>query len=157
MAAYPDFNHVAVHVRDIDASIAFYSEYGGMEVLEIRGSGGHRVAWMITPTARAVLVLVGEPRPRLRRRLAMLLARILPPSFHLGVALASREDVERLCDRARRAGCLRREPADHGPPVGFYGMLRDPDGNNFELSHGQRMLEALEEQPEVPAADRTSN
>jgi hypothetical protein len=28
---------------------------------------------------------------------------------------------------------------DHGPPVGYWGSVTDPDGHNLELSYGQEV------------------
>ena len=30
-------------------------------------------------------------------------------------------------------------PRDLGPPVGYFGMISDPDGNHLELSYGQEV------------------
>ena len=68
----------------------------------------------------------------------------LAPPSHLGVACASRAEIDRLCELARREGCLRREPHDSGPPVGYVASLSDPDGHTLELSFGQDVTEAVE-------------
>jgi catechol 2,3-dioxygenase-like lactoylglutathione lyase family enzyme len=140
-----DFTHVALQVRDLEASLAFYRDYGQMRVFDQRGTrGGGRVAWLASTSQRFVLVLVAPRRMSLWHRLARLVAKVLPPANHLGIELASREEVEQLCERARREGILRKAPGEHGPPVGFYGMLSDPDGNNVELSHDQATRAALD-------------
>ena len=141
-----DFTHIALHVADLEASLKFYQDYASMSVLEQRETpDGSRVVWLANTSRRFVLVLVAPRRMRLRHRLAREIARILPPASHLGVELGSREEVVRLCERARSEGILRRAPAEHGPPVGFYGMISDPDGNNFELSYDQTTRSALEQ------------
>ena len=56
---------------------------------------------------------------------------------HLGIACANRSEVDRRSARAKRAGRLLREPEDGGKPVGYWALLRDPDGHNVELSFGQ--------------------
>jgi len=61
----------------------------------------------------------------------------LKPFAHLGVACASRADVDRLCEQARAEEVLLSGPADYGPPVGYWAFLRDPDGHTLEISHGQ--------------------
>ena len=144
--AAADFTHVALHVADLEASLAFYRTYAGLEVFDRRETpAGGRVAWLTSPSRRFVLVLVAPRRLRLRHRVARALARLAPPGSHLGIELGSRAEVEALCRRARAEGILRRAPAEHGPPVGFYGMLSDPDGNNVELSHDQETRQALGE------------
>jgi len=58
---------------------------------------------------------------------------------HLGVACASREEIDKKTQIARAQGILRREPVDAGEPVGYYVFFADPDGNTLELSYGQRV------------------
>ena len=40
---------------------------------------------------------------------------------------------------ARADGMLELEPRDAGPIVGYFCMLRDPDGNSVEFSFGQAL------------------
>ena len=42
-------------------------------------------------------------------------------------------------EQARRGGCLVAAPRDLGPPVGYYGLIRDPDGNTLEVAYGQEV------------------
>lgn len=143
--AEADLTHLAIHVVDLEASLKFYREYASMDVVDERAtSTGGRVVWLANSAGRFVLVLIGTGRMSLKHRLARELARLLPPASHIGVELDSREEVVRLCERARKEGILRRAPKEHGPPVGFFGMIADPDGNNFELSYAQTVREVLD-------------
>ena len=36
-------------------------------------------------------------------------------------------------------GCLLREAHDSGPPVGYWALMRDPDGHTLEVAHGQEL------------------
>jgi catechol 2,3-dioxygenase-like lactoylglutathione lyase family enzyme len=140
-----DFTHLALIVADLDASLAFYRRYTELRVADERHeSGGGRVAWLTDEIRRFALILVCPGRLSLRNRLALAIARRLPPANHLGFEFGSREQVEELCTLAAREDVLRREPRDHGPPVGFYGMLTDPDGNSVELSFGQDTRKVFE-------------
>jgi len=56
---------------------------------------------------------------------------------HFGYDLPSRAAVDDIARRAQAEGVLMQGPADAGPIVGYYCMLRDPDGNLVEFSHGQ--------------------
>ncbi|MBU6297257.1 MAG: VOC family protein [Alphaproteobacteria bacterium] len=129
--------HVALVVKDLDASIAFYAKYGGMSVVQRRP--GHRegggVAWISDRTRPFVIVLIQSPG---------LEDTPLGPVGHLGVAVADRGEVDRLAAEARRDGVLRKEPTDSGPPVGYWTYLADPDGNILELSYGQDVALAVE-------------
>ena len=122
-------SHIALTVRDVDLSIDFYREFADFEVVHRRGARGHRVVWLSDLHRPFAVVLVESATDDVR----------LGGIAHLGIACANRADVDRRCDRARRAGCLQREPEDGGSPVGYWALLRDPDGHNVELSFGQEV------------------
>lgn len=130
--------HVAFLVSDLDRSLAFYAKYAKMEVVHRRDdpATGTEVAWISDKTRPFVLVLIQKPQtiPRSLQRIA---GKMVPYFSHLGVACASRADVDRLCDEARTEGCLRLGPEDYGPPVGYFAFFTDPDGHTLEVSFGQ--------------------
>ena len=122
--------HVALTVTNIDASVAFYARYADMRVVHEREDHpGSRVAWISDLTRPFVLVLIQAPRDE----------HILAGYCHIGVGCASRDEVDRLVELARSEGCLALGPKDSGPPVGYWAFLRDPDGHQLELSHGQEI------------------
>ncbi len=134
--------HVAFVVGDIEASIRFYAEFANMKVVHDRvdTSTGSRVAWVTDGTRPFVLVLIGLPASiPVRRWLSKTVAGLVPAFSHLGVGCKSREEVDALCERAKRQGILRQAPADLGPPVGYFGLIRDPDGNTLEVAFGQEV------------------
>jgi catechol 2,3-dioxygenase-like lactoylglutathione lyase family enzyme len=59
------------------------------------------------------------------------------PLDHLGFQCEEREDVDRIAARAKQLGILELPPQDLGPPVGYFTMLRDPDGHLIEFTYGQ--------------------
>ena len=128
-------SHIALTVRDVDRSIGFYHEFAEFEVVHHRGARGHRVVWLSDLRLPFALVLVESDTDEVR----------LGGVAHLGIACPSREDVDRLAARAREAGCLLREPEDGGNPVGYWALLRDPDGHNLELSFGQEVAAEVEQ------------
>jgi catechol 2,3-dioxygenase-like lactoylglutathione lyase family enzyme len=122
--------HVALPVRSLAASEAFYGKYAGMQTVHERPG----VLWVSDRTRPFALVLIetaGEIKPLL-------------PMAHLGVGVRSREDVDRLCRLAREERCLAREPEDSGPPVGYWALIRDPDGHTLEVAFGQEVRHTVE-------------
>jgi catechol 2,3-dioxygenase-like lactoylglutathione lyase family enzyme len=126
----PRLTHLALGVRSLDRTIAFYRTHVHLHVVHERNDGGMRVVWMAEEpeNPRFVLVLFevpANPAPG-------------PTTLqHLGFTLASRAEVEKAADAARADGVLVLEPTDAGPVVGYICMLRDPDGNQVEFSFGQ--------------------
>jgi catechol 2,3-dioxygenase-like lactoylglutathione lyase family enzyme len=121
--------HVALTVRDLARSIAFYREFGGFEVVHERHDEqtGSAVVWLSDLTRPFVVVLIQNDEP----------IHPLAGSNHLGVSVPSREDVDAAAARARVGGQLELGPTDSGHPVGYWAIIRDPDGHQLEVSHGQ--------------------
>lgn len=138
------FIHLALLVTDLEASTAFYERYTDMKVVHRRRDrGGGDTAWMNDGTRPFVLVLsthVRRSAPTMwLRRVARAISLFVARPVHLGIACASRAEVEARCREAEREGCLVTPANDAGPVVGYYGMLTDPDGYYLELSYGQEV------------------
>lgn len=124
--------HIALPVTDVESSVAFYSKYARMGVVHRRkgqSEGDGEVVWVSDRTRPFVLVLIEVET----------VEHPLVPWAHLGVGCESREEVARLCGEARAEGRLLTEPTDSGYPVGYWALLRDPDGHTLELSFGQEV------------------
>jgi catechol 2,3-dioxygenase-like lactoylglutathione lyase family enzyme len=132
-------SHVALLVRDLDSSIAFYQEFANLQVVHRRTVGGdiNEVAWMADGLRPFALVLVAS---------TSLDDTPLGPFGHIGLACATREDVLSRADEAERRGILRSAPRDAGPPVGLWTYIADPDGNTLELSFGQEIAFSIASQ-----------
>jgi len=122
--------HVAFAVSDIERSIDFYQRYAAMQVVHRRSDATSEAAWLSDFTRPFVIVLVRAPG---------LVDTPLGPFGHLGVACRSRDDVDRLAREASAEGILRLGPKDSGPPVGYWALIADPDGNTLEVAHGQEV------------------
>ena len=126
----PVLTHVALGVRDLDRTIAFYKKHVQLHVVHERADSGMRVAWLADrePDAEFVLVLLehGVESPAGPTTL-----------LHIGFAVASREEVDRAAAAARAEGILVLEPVYAGPIVGYFCLIEDPDGNHVEFSYGQ--------------------
>ncbi len=120
--------HVALPVSDMDASLGFYAEYASMEVVHERGEPGERVAWISDRTRPFVVVLLERS-----------VDHRLGGWSHLGIGVESRQAVDDGLQRAVAAGFDALGPFDAGPPVGYWGIIADPDGHNLELAYGQEV------------------
>ncbi len=128
----PAFTHVALHVRDLDACIAFYRQFCGLvPVHERAGSApGERIVWLAQPGRETEFIFVlmsGGPGHEQAER----------DYTHFGFALDSRAEVDEIAARAERDGCLVWPPRQEPYPVGYYCGVTDPDGNRIEFSYGQ--------------------
>lgn len=126
----PAFTHLALHVRDLDACVAFYRAYCAMEIVRERVDGGTRVVWLAEPGREREFIFVLIPGGPGRDQIAT-------DYSHIGFALGSRAEVDALAARAEAAGCLAWPPRAEPYPVGYYCGVRDPDGNFVEFSYGQ--------------------
>jgi catechol 2,3-dioxygenase-like lactoylglutathione lyase family enzyme len=125
------FTHVALPVRDIDASVAFYAKYAAMKVVHRRtdANAGNTVVWLSDGTRPFAIVLIETREVR----------NPLLPIAHLGVGCASRAEVERLVEEAKGEGRPTIGPVDAPYPVGYFALISDPDQHTLELSHGQEV------------------
>ena len=137
------WTHLALHVRSLEASIAFYERYTNLRLIERHSdasSTGMEVVWLSDKPAGAeggfVLVLQqGTPRAMPDAKPQQPLA----PISHLGFAMGSREDVDALAANAKDAGLLRLGPVFLNPYAGYLCIISDPDGHNVEFSYGQSL------------------
>jgi predicted lactoylglutathione lyase len=122
--------HIALPVRSLENSITFYETYANMHVVHSRPG----VAWVSDRTRPFAIVLLetsNEIHPLL-------------PMAHLGVGVSSRAEVDRLCELAVENGCLARAAEQMEPPVGYWALIRDPDGHTLEVSYGQDLAGIVE-------------
>jgi catechol 2,3-dioxygenase-like lactoylglutathione lyase family enzyme len=122
--------HVALFVRDVERTIEFYSRFAGLHVVHQRVDNDVPVAWLSEQESDPRFVIVAiQMQPADPG---------FPPNMaHFGYDLPSREAVDEMAARATADGVLVQGPLDAGKIVGYYCMLRDPDGNLVEFSHGQ--------------------
>lgn len=126
----PAFTHCALHVADLDKSIAFYECYCGMTIVKEHGTDEKRVVWLASPGAedRFVLVLLGGGPLRDQDDDDM---------THYGFGVPTRAGVDRIAAQAKEDGLLHWEPRDYAPPTGYLCGVKDPTGYIIEFSYGQ--------------------
>lgn len=124
--------HIALPVSDIDRSIAFYRRFADMEVVHRRvGHDGGHIAWISDLSRPFVIVLMQDDGAADQGRLG--------GWAHLGVGCVSREEVDHRLVTASAEGHEVLGPCDDGPPVGYWGLIVDPDGHNLEVAYGQQV------------------
>jgi catechol 2,3-dioxygenase-like lactoylglutathione lyase family enzyme len=124
--------HVAIHARDIKTTVEFYKSYCGLIESHRRVDDNVTVVWLAEEAREGefVLVLIGVPHRD----------QVDPaPMAHLGYAVDSREEVDRLGALAADDEILVAAPKDAGPVVGYFCMVHDPEGNWIEFSYGQAL------------------
>lgn len=135
LAMRPLLTHIALRVRNIERSAAFYEKYAQLSLVSMRNEPDTRVGWLGNPRVKEnfVIVLLEFPFEPSEH----------PRFDHLGLDLPTREQVDAVAEMARLEGILELEPKYHGPVVGYFCMIRDPDGNRVEFSHGQKIGQSL--------------
>ena len=122
--------HIAVRTMAMEASVAFYQRYAALHIVHERCDDGIRVVWLShrREDPDFVIVLLEMPHEPMREPGA---------TDHLGFAVSSREEVDRIGEIARAEKTLKWGPIYAGPIVGYFVMVRDPSGNTCEFSYGQ--------------------
>ena len=140
----PALTHLALHVRDLDACIAFYRDMCGMRVVHERGEdAARRVVWMAEPGRERDFIFVLLPGgPGAAQQDA--------DFTHIGFALESHAAVDSVAAKAAADGRLMWPPRQEAFPVGYYCGVRDPDGRAVEFSYGQPLGPGAEDLPAAP-------
>ncbi|SQH78132.1 conserved protein of unknown function [Shewanella benthica] len=122
--------HIALHVRDVEACVDFYSSYAGMNVIHERPSGEKRIVWLCEPGQESQFIIVILPGGKGHKQQ-------MNDFSHLGFALESKAVVDKIAMRAEEEGILVWGVREDSYPAGYYCGVRDPDGNFVEFSYGQ--------------------
>ena len=141
MSSLPRWTHIALRVRDIEASIEFYTRHTPLRLLVRREDENGFGAWLghdDAPEHPFILVLASflpDRDPYADSEPAA-----LGPFAHLGIELESRDDVDAIAATA----------AQLPPPIGYVCMVKDPDGNTIEFSYGQEVFSFAREHMRRP-------
>jgi catechol 2,3-dioxygenase-like lactoylglutathione lyase family enzyme len=136
----PALTHLALHVRDLEATVRFYEDLCELHCIHRRGEPSQpgEVAWLAEAGRERdfILVLIGGGPTR------------SPPArdfSHLGFAVGSRDAVDRIAARGQESGCLVWAPREEPYPV----------GNAVEFSYGQPLGPGAEALDATLLADAT--
>jgi len=124
----PRWTHITINVSDLERSIDFYTSLCGLSIVRDRRPEGRHNVWLGPKTQSGedplfVLVVVQD---QVKARLD-----------HFGFQCESRDEVDRIAALAREQEILVEPPIDIGGVVGYFTMVRDPDGHLIEFTAGQ--------------------
>lgn len=136
------WTHVALQVKDIEASIAWYERFTHLEVMLRNQDDAGFGAWMAdrTKTGEPFLLVMAQFLEG-KDPFADLPHGVLGPFAHFGIEVTERTEIDRLAELGREHGCLAFGPAQMPAPIGYICFLKDPDGNTVEFSYDQGVYE----------------
>jgi predicted lactoylglutathione lyase len=134
--------HIALPVRDLDATMAFFAKYTSLINIHERHDAdtGLRTVWLANSRdvtdegARFVVVLICGSLPTKITGDIKEQYGFLTSIAHLGISVESRDEVDRIAAMAKEDGCLLLGPMYRNEVVGYICIVTDPDGNNVEFS-----------------------
>ncbi len=128
----PKLTHVALLINDVDRTCDFYIKYCGLKVIARRldPNTGYRVIWLGEDLKFVIVAFEGEKKP---------IQSITKPLSHLGFALDSKEEVDKIAEIAKEEGILNYGPIYIDADVGYICEILDPDRNSVEFSFGQKL------------------
>jgi lactoylglutathione lyase len=124
----PRWTHITINVSNLEQSVEFYTSICGLSIVRDRRLEGRHNVWLGPRTAAGehplfVLVMVQD---EVKQRVD-----------HFGFQCDSRAEVDRIAELAREREALVEPPMDLGGVVGYFTMIRDPDGHLIEFTFGQ--------------------
>ncbi len=142
----PRWTHMALHVNDIDASIAWYTKHTFFEVLAENEDKFGRGVWLGDPNqAEEPFILVLAQFFEGKDPFAPAKHPTLAPFAHIGIEVTSKEEVDEIAAKGKESGCLALGPQQMPKHVGYICFLNDPDGNTIEFSYDQGVYEKARE------------
>ena len=128
----PHINVITLSVGDLDKSLAFYRDGLGLKTQGIMGEEWDNGA-VIFFHMDDDLILALYPRASLVKDAHVPASRPSALELTIGQIVDSKNEVDALLERARRAGAKITGPA-HERPWGIYsGYFQDPDGHLWEI------------------------
>lgn len=130
MMVRPHLTHVALFVKDPARTVDFYQRFAGLHLVHDRTDNGTRVVWLSEQAHDPTFVIVAITATPAQEG-------VPPHMAHFGYDVPSRDHVDEIAAQAAQEGILEQPPVDAGKIVGYMCIVRDPDGNLIEFSHGQ--------------------
>jgi len=150
MLTQPRWTHVAIPVSDLDRAIEFYTTLTPLVVVARNEDENGRGAWLSNDkqVEDPFVLVIAEFLPEVARRFGQEPGQphpTLAPFAHIGIEMPTRDDVDRIADKAREMGMLEWEPRDMAAHIGYICAVKDPDGNVIEFSHNQKVFSTIRE------------
>ena len=147
---------MALRVNDIEATIAWYTEFTPLELLDKREDEMGFGAWLGMPdTVERPFILVVAQFAEGCDPFDDAPHAVLAPFAHFGIEVPTA--AERSMPSRRRpkqpaaSAC---HPRKMPPPIGYITMLKDPDGNMIEYSWDQGVYATALERWGTPVSPR---
>ena len=140
------WTHIALAVKDVEASIAWYQTYTHLRLLAQGEDQAGKNAWLGDPAqADSPFVLVLGQFYDGHDPFAPAAHHPMGPFAHIGVELPSKEAVDEMAAKAKAGGCLALGPMQMPKQIGYICFIKDPDGNTIEYSYDQGVFEKARE------------
>ena len=122
------WTHITIGVSDIERSVKFFKEFCDFCVIRDRRKEGGGTVWLGYETPEGefptyILVISEEEN--------------ILPLDHFGFQCDSREEVDKIAEKAKELGILIHPPTDSGGSVGYWTIIREPSGHLVEFTFGQ--------------------
>lgn len=136
------WTHLAIAVKDLDATIAWYEKFTHLSVLATHEDKDGRNVWLGDKSAKHnPFLLVAGQFYEGHDPFAPAVHNPLGPFAHIGIELPSREAVDEIAQKGKDADCLAFGPVQMAKDIGYICFLKDPDGNTLEFSYDQGVFE----------------
>ena len=122
------WTHITINVSDLERSVEFYTSFCGLSIVRDRRVEGRHNVWLGPP------ILPGKDPAFV---LVMVQDEVKARIDHFGFQCESRAEVDSIAELARQQNILVEPPTDVGGVVGYFAMVRDPDGHLVEFTFGQ--------------------
>lgn len=140
------WTHMALHVKDIDASIAWYERFTHLTLVEKREDKDGYGAWLADrqETTSPFILVLGQFFEG-KDPFAPAEHPAIGPFAHFGIETTSKGAVDKIAALGKEEGCLALGPQQMPDPIGYICFLKDPDGNTIEFSYDQKVYDTLKE------------
>ena len=122
------WTHITATVSDLQRSIDFYTSICRLSLIKDRRLEGGSTVWLGPQPA------VGEMPTFV---LVLMRGEVVSRLEHLGFQCDEKEQVDAIAREAERQGVLVEPPTFTGGDVGYWTVIKDPDGHQVEFTFGQ--------------------